>query len=352
MKTRVTRRRLIVGAVVGSGAILVAAGCAPLRAPNAGARAGPAPKSLTFMAGYKPQANVSFVGVYVAQEMGYFAQQGLTVTIKHATGQGEHMKLLAGKQLDVITQTATDPINDATGQGIPFVSLAVLTQSGDEGLATLKTSGITQPKQFEGKTVGYKVYPAFEYLALLKATGVDRTKVNEVSVGFDPRILTEGKVDVLPVFKSNEPDVIRRLGFDVNVIDPAQFGVKVLGQVWTTHRDLLTADPDKYERFVRSALNGLYYAFAHPKEAIDIVMKYATTEDRAHQEYMLATEKEMTLTEETQAQGIGWQTLDQWTQLQDGLAQFGLIKTKADPSIFFTDTILKKIYQNGKLVWP
>src|SRR5205823_3700543 len=133
--------------------------------------------------------------------------------------------------------------------------------------------GITQPKQFEGKTVGYKVIPAFEYLALLKATGVDRTKVKEVSVGFDPRILTEGKVDVLPVFKSNEPDVIRHLGFDVNVIDPAQFGVKVLGQVWTTHRDLLAADPDKYERFVRSALNGLYYAFSHPKEAIDIVMK-------------------------------------------------------------------------------
>jgi ABC-type nitrate/sulfonate/bicarbonate transport system substrate-binding protein len=352
---RVSRRGFLggaVGAVVGAGALLAAAGCAPLTPPAVSAGGGKVAKSLTFMAGYKPQANVSFVGVYVAQELGYFAQEGLTVTIKHATGAGEHMKLLAGKQIQVTTETATDLINGVTGQGIPFVSLAVLTQTGDEALMTLKSSGITEPKQFEGKIVGYKVYPAFEYLALLKAAGVDRSKVQEVSVGFDPRILTEGKVDVLPVFKSNEPDVVRHLGFDVNLIDPAAYGVKVMGQVWATHRDLLAGDPDLYERFTRSALNGLYYAFANPKAAIDIVMKYATTEDRSHQEYMLATEQKITVTEDTQRLGIGWQTRDQWSQLQDGLAEFGLIQNKVDPATFFDDTILKKVYQNGKLVWP
>ena len=63
--------------------------------------------------------------------------------------------------------------------------------------------GIDEPKKFEGKTVGYKAVPAFEYLALLKSAGVDRSKINEISVGFDPRILTENKIDVLPVFNSN-----------------------------------------------------------------------------------------------------------------------------------------------------
>jgi len=348
---RVTRRGFLAGGISASGVLLALAGCGALQSPAVKGLPG-ATKEMIWMAGYKPQANVSFVGVYVAQEMGYFKDQGLAVTIKHASGQGEHLKLLAGKKIQVTTETATDLIKDVTEQSIPLVSLAVLTQSGDEAMVSLQKSGIDEPKKFEGKTVGYKVYPAFEYLAMLKSAGVDRSKIKEVSVGFDPRVLTEGQVDVLPVFKSNEPDLIRRMGFPVNLIDPADYGVKVMGQVWSTHRELLASDPDMYERFVKAALNGLYYAFSHPKEAIDIVMKYAPTEDRSHQEYMLATEKESTITAQTQKFGLGWQTLDQWTQLQNGMADFGLLKQKSDPATFFTDSIQTKIYNNGKLIWP
>jgi ABC-type nitrate/sulfonate/bicarbonate transport system substrate-binding protein len=348
---RLTRRRFL-GSTLLASAALVAAGCAPLTAPTAANTGAKTPKSMTWMAGYKPQANVSFVGVYVAHDLGYFKDQSLDVTIMHSTGQGEHAKLLAGKQVQVITETATDIVNNVTGQGLPFVSLAVLTQTGDEAMVTLQSSGIDEPKKFEGRIVGYKVIPAFEYLALLKSAGVDRSKITEISVGFDPRILTEKKIDVLPVFKSNEPDVIRHLGFEINVIDPAKYGVQVMGQTWAAHKDVLAADPDLFERFTRAALNGLAYAFANPKEAIDIVMRYAPTEDRSHQEYMLATEKETALTEQTKSKGLGWQTLDQWTQLQAGLNDFGLIKQKVDPAVFFDDEIQNKIYRGGKLIWP
>src|SRR5438874_382100 len=64
------------------------------------------PRTFHFMAGYKPQANLPFVGVYVAQAKGYFAQQGLNVEITHATGQGEHLKLLLQGSVDVTTGDA------------------------------------------------------------------------------------------------------------------------------------------------------------------------------------------------------------------------------------------------------
>ncbi len=38
-----------------------------------------APDKITFMAGFKPQANLPFVGAYVAQEKGFFAEQNLEV---------------------------------------------------------------------------------------------------------------------------------------------------------------------------------------------------------------------------------------------------------------------------------
>lgn len=42
----------------------------------------------TFMAGFTPQADVPFVGAYVAKDLGYFADEGLDVTIEHSSGGG------------------------------------------------------------------------------------------------------------------------------------------------------------------------------------------------------------------------------------------------------------------------
>ena len=44
----------------------------------------PEPESVVFMAGYKPQANLPFAAAYIAQEKGFFEEQGLDVEIRHA----------------------------------------------------------------------------------------------------------------------------------------------------------------------------------------------------------------------------------------------------------------------------
>ena len=80
------------------------ASCAPPR--TAAPSIQPPARTLTFMAGYKAQANLPFVGVYVANDMGYFAEQGLRVDVQHSTGQGEHLKLLLQGTVDVTTADA------------------------------------------------------------------------------------------------------------------------------------------------------------------------------------------------------------------------------------------------------
>ena len=72
-----------------------------------------------------------------------------------------------------------------------------------------------------GKIAGYKgsdVPP--DYLAILKATSVLRSDVEEVRVGFEPQLLTEGVVDIFPVFIANEPDTLSSLGFETLVLKP------------------------------------------------------------------------------------------------------------------------------------
>jgi ABC-type nitrate/sulfonate/bicarbonate transport system substrate-binding protein len=153
--------------------------------------AAPALKPLTFMAGYKPQANLPFVGVYVAQEKGFFKDAGLDVTIEHSAGGGAHLQLLAAGKVDVTTQDAAVLLQRRADPGLPLVSLALIGQRGQQAFAALADAGIETVPDWAGRKVGYKGSPPPDLFALLAAAGVKAEDVELVNVGFDPRTLTE-----------------------------------------------------------------------------------------------------------------------------------------------------------------
>lgn len=342
------------GTLLGAlGATLLLASCISGGAPPS-AELGPKPplEPLTFMAGFQPQANLPFLAAYVAQEKGLFRDQGLEVAIQHSGGQGEHYRLLATKRIQFTTAPAEDVLKQVAEQDLPFVAVALFGQRGDRAFAVLKRSGIANPKDWEGKTFGYKVFPPPDYLALLRAAGVDRAKIKEVPVGFDPRLLTEGKVDIYQVFRSNEPYLIQKLGFEVTVFAAADYGVPTLGLTYITHRDYLKENPCLVERFVKATLKGLAYAFDHEEEALDILLKYASQADREHQRAMLHIEKEAAITPLTQEKGLGWMTEAQWQALHDSLREFGALGRPVEVRRAFDDSLLQRVYRGGKLPWP
>src|SRR5438034_7548429 len=169
-------RKTIMRAALLLAPLLLIAACAPAAQP---APTAPPPlRTVRFMAGYKPQANLPFVAVYVAQANGYFAEQGLQAEITHATGQGEHLKLLLQGTLDVITASA-DEVLARRADALPVVAIAVLGQRDQRAYAVLDSSPIRSVKDWEGRTVGFKVEPAPDYLAMLSAAGVDRGRIQE-----------------------------------------------------------------------------------------------------------------------------------------------------------------------------
>src|SRR5206468_2055524 len=105
-------------------------------------------------------------------------------------------------------------------------------------------------------------------------------KVKQVRVGFDPRVLSEGQVDILAVFVSNEPGQLERIGYHVTVFDPSEYGVASLGLTYVATRDKVQKDPEALQRFLQAALKGIDYANSHREEALDIVLKYAPQESR------------------------------------------------------------------------
>ena len=329
-------------------ALVVAAGC---NAPAAAPSASPVPiEKVTFIAGFKPQADLPFVAVYMAQAKGYFRDQSLEVEIQHATS-GEHIQLLATDRAQFSTGSAADVMKRVASAGVPLVSIAQIGQRDEQSFAVRADSPIRTLKDWEGRLVGYKTTVSADYLALVAIGGLDRAKVREVAVGFDPRVLADGRVDVYPVFTANEPDTLARLGIPVRLFDPTTYGVPGLGLTLMTNQQMVQTKPEVVTRFLRAALRGLADAIADRDAAIDEVMKYATGEDRAHQRYMLDTEIDAAQTDLTRANGIGAMDRSRYVALRDFLLQYNAIAKSVDIDLVFTDRFVKDLYKDGRLIW-
>jgi ABC-type nitrate/sulfonate/bicarbonate transport system substrate-binding protein len=293
------------------------------------------------MAGYKPQASLPFVGVYVAQEKGFFAEEGLIVEIQHSAGGGEHLQLLVAGKVDITTQDAAVLLKRRIDPGLPLVSIALIGQQGQQAFIALADSGIRTLEDWRGKRIGFKGTPPPELLAMLDTAGIAENEVSLINVGFDPRVLTEGLVDVYPVFISNEPFLLQSWGYDLEIWEPGDFDIPTIGLTYVATDATIAASPEKLEKFIRAALRGISYAAEHPAEAVDIALEYIGPEaDRAHMRYMLETELRSAYGPVTLEHGVGWQTAEQWNAMLDTLLRYGAVTERIDTPQLFTTRFL------------
>jgi len=292
------------------------------------------------MAGFRPQANLPFVAVYVADAKGYFAEEGLHVDIRHSAGQDEHLKLLLAKEIEFITASGAQALLRRS-DGLPVRAVALFGQRGDQGFVTRAGSGIRTPADFAGRVVGFKSgIVTAEMKAMLATANLTTDDVKLQAVGFDPRVFIERGVDVYPVFLSNEPYAIRKAGVAIDVFDPADYGIATLGLTFLAHADTVAQDPDLVQRFVRASLRGARYAAEHQDEAIDITLRYADGADRGQQMFLLQTD----LASAARADGMGRADAKQWEALESTLLKYGVLKQAAGGAAVWTGAFVDGLY--------
>ena len=313
-------------------AALLAAACgvpsAPRTTPEPAATPTVRPlRDVTFIAGFRAQANLAFAAAYLAQERGYFAEEGLRVTIRHSAGQDEHLKLLLAKEAQFTTATGAQALL-RYADGLPVRAVALWGQRGDQGYVVRADSGIRTPADFKGRSVGIKsgIVPA-ELRAMLAGAGLTTEDVRLQGVGFDPRVFVQGAVDIYPVFLGNEPFAIRKTGTAITTFDPADFGVATLGLTYLAHADVVRDDPVLVRGFLRATLRGAQLAVERPDDAVQATLKYADGADPAQQRFLLDAD----IAAAKRADGMGRASADQWRVLQATLERYGVL-TKPVPA--------------------
>ncbi len=270
------------------------------------------------------------VGILVAKEKGYFAKEGLDVTIEPGGFGLDPIKLVATGSNDYGIGGAGN-ILLARAQGVPIVAIGAEFQNTPVGFITHKDSGITSFADFKGKRVGVQTGADTDvlYRALLAKNHMTSQDVTEIPIQFDMGPFTNKIIDVLPGYVTNQPITLKGKGFETNVITAASQGLNYYGNVFFTTEATLKNKPEQVARFQRAVLAGWQDALTNKADAIAALQKYTQEFDPKDLDQIYDAVMPFIRPDE---QGVPLLGMSQarWSQTAQVLLDAGLLKKMPD----------------------
>jgi len=221
-------------------------------------------------------------GFLLAEDKGYFAAEGLNVTIDIGNGSVEVIPRVAtgayqagfGDINSLIKFLDADP-----SQKIRAVM--VVYERPPFAIIGRKSLGVTEdPKSVEGKKLGAPPPDgAFaQWKAFVQAAGIDESKVTIESVGFPVRepMLAQGQVDGIFGFSFSSVLNLKAQGIaadDISTILMAEHGLDLYGNSIMINTDFAAANPEAVKGFLRALAKGFADAVADPEAGVAAVMK-------------------------------------------------------------------------------
>ncbi|MFV9505493.1 MAG: ABC transporter substrate-binding protein [Oscillochloridaceae bacterium umkhey_bin13] len=282
-----------------------------------------------------------FAGYIVAQAKGYYADEGLDVTL-HSGGPDLVPLPLVTAGRDTFGSTGADTVLLARERDIPVVALATWFQASPVAFMVHADSGIAGPQDFPGRTVGmfYGDNVETEYLALLAATGVDRRTITEVPGDYSLAPFLQRRVEVWPVYATDQPNTARREGAEVDLIVARDYGVNLMGDTLFTTEEFARQNPRTVRAFVAATLRGWEEAVANPEAAIDLILEVNNELEREQ----LAFEAYETITLLRYGPGarcLGYSDPNVWAEQAALMQQLGLLQNPPDlEAALYNDPLL------------
>ncbi|SDC74391.1 ABC-type nitrate/sulfonate/bicarbonate transport system, substrate-binding protein [Sanguibacter gelidistatuariae] len=278
------RCRAIIATGAAIAAALALAGCSTTSPAATGGSQANALRKVSVVLDWTPNTNHS--GLYVAQTEGYFAARGLDVTIIEP-GETSGLDLVAAGQADLAYSVA-ESLVPARQAGADVVSVATIIQHNTSSLISLTSSGITRPRDLEGRSYG--TYGSDLEKALIRklvtCDGGDPDKVTFAPLGSDDfRIgLTQNQFDVAWVFDAWDTIRLRDVDhLDVSTIafsDHTDCIPDWYTPLLATSGKTITKNPQLVRDFLAALSEGYQKAISDPPLAADDLLKAAPELDR------------------------------------------------------------------------
>lgn len=297
-------------------------------------------KKAAFIPQWSPQAQ--FAGYYVAYEKGLYRKHGLDLTIIPGGPAHSPIDYLRQKKADFGSLWLCSAI-EKRGQGLNLINIAQIMQKSALMLVAKKGSGIRTPQDMNGKKVGlwrdeFQIQPR----ALFKKYNL---KVKFIPQSFSVNLFLQGGVDVASAMWYNEFHTLLNSGLNPDELSTFFFfdyGLNFPEDGLYCLEETLQKDPEMVGAFVRASLEGWLYAFSHPEESLDIILKVmrlaGIPANRVHQRWMLARMKDLIVIPEGQ-ESLGRLKEGDFQRVAGELKKIGLIKKVPSFTSFYHDRI-------------
>jgi putative hydroxymethylpyrimidine transport system substrate-binding protein len=276
--------------------------------------------------------NASHAGLFLAQEGGYFAEEGLAPEL-YTPSDPTTVLQTVGAGRDAFGISYQTDVLLARAAGVPVVSVLALVQRPLQGIMVLADSGIARPADLVGKIIGYPGIPSQEaFLAtMLERDGAAMDEVELVNIGFDliPGLVS-GRVDAsLGAFWTHEPILAAREGYPTDMLKVDDWGVPPYYElVIVASEESVAERAELVARFLRATRRGYEEAIADPAAALAALQAASPDLDVPVEEEGIA------LLVPVWTEGgvpFGTQTAARWDAYAAWMAERGLIPADLDP---------------------
>jgi NitT/TauT family transport system substrate-binding protein len=246
-----------------------------------------------------PQAQ--FAGYLVAKEKGFYAEEGIDLTILPGGPDILASDWLEDGRADFATLFLTTGLQRR--ESLPLVNIGQIVQHSALMLIAKKSSGIRSFKDLDGRKIGLWANEfQIQARALFRRQGITVTVVPQTS-SLD--LFMRGGVVACSAMWYNEYHTLLTYGLDEDDLQPLFFndaGLNFPEDGIYCLEKTANERPELCARLVRASLKGWNYAFAHKDEALDIVLarmaEAKVPASRAHQRWMLDRMEDVTMADD------------------------------------------------------
>jgi putative hydroxymethylpyrimidine transport system substrate-binding protein len=236
--------------------------------------------------------NPDHAPLVIAQQQGFFKEQGLDVELISPSDPSDPPKYVAAGKAD-IGITYQPEFMQQVDQGLPLISIGTLIDKPLNCLVTLQGGTVKTLADLKGKRIGLtnSGMSGVMLKILLEKQGLKESDVEFVNVRYNlTQALLSHKVDaVTGMMRNFEVPALEKNNHKVASFFPEEYGIPNYSELIFIANAANPKDP-RFQRFLAAVKKGVAYLDAHPKETWDAFIKqYPEANNSINHEAWFAT---------------------------------------------------------------
>ncbi|MFA9429907.1 ABC transporter substrate-binding protein [Egicoccus sp. AB-alg2] len=280
-------------------------------------------RELTMQLGWIASNNQ--LGEIVAQAEGFYAEEGIELTIEPGGPNVDGVALVASGQADIGQLSSSPSLMLAVSEGIPVKAFATGAQEHPYTYFSMPETPLDSAEDLAGLHVGTQATGEILLDALLAANDMSRDDLADfTAIGAEITPLLAEQVDVWTGWLTNTQQ-LNQLPEGHHQLRLWDAGVQLYALPYYARTDLIENDPEVLEAFLRATAKGWQFAQDNFDVAIDHLLAAYPNLEREAEEEGAQVILEYVMAETALADGWGAMDPDVWQaqlDLWDELGQF------------------------------